>query len=97
MLGASNHFGSTIAVLAQDEANPVLTKECFSDSPAAKESEAALSRAAIFKNFISYFGLEDEPNTGCRATRLDFEGTWDVESFWDTSCTEGSNRCIAIK
>ena len=35
MLGASNHFGSTIAVLAQDEANPVLTKECFSDSPTA--------------------------------------------------------------
>jgi hypothetical protein len=69
--------------MAQDDARPVFTQECFSSSPTADESKAALNRAAIFNSFINHFGLENESNTGCRATRFDYQGAGDVESFWE--------------
>jgi hypothetical protein len=78
--------------MAQDDARTVMTDECFTSD--SVESEAAASRAAIFNAFIDHFGLQQETNTGCATTRLDYNGAGDLPSFWFVDNT--ANRCSVV-
>ena len=47
------------------------------------ETYAATRRAELFRLFTDYFGLEAEPDTGCKDKLLDYGGAQEVESNWE--------------
>lgn len=74
--GFDYSFGSTIAVLAQDDK---VTSECFG----LVETPQALLRAEIYEFLLDFFGLDSESKLGCQAIEPQAGGAGDVASFWD--------------
>ena len=68
-MSVSNDFGTTIAIMAQDEPNEV-TLECHKANQI--ESDEALLRAEFFDFALNALSLGPESETGCAKTIMTY-------------------------
>lgn len=77
--GIGNNFGTTIAIMAQDEKDG-FTKECYTGNQ--QETPEASKRSELYEQILVAIGLADELDTGCALTRFEYNGAGNVDSFW---------------